>query len=59
MQWILDHWEFLSIVVINVLGIAAAVVKLTPSTTDDEWVAKIESVVKTLLANKPTTPPAA
>lgn len=58
MQWIMDHWEFLSIVIMNVLGIAVAVVKLTPSTTDDQWIEKIEAVVRTVLANKPTPPSA-
>lgn len=56
MEWITSHWELLAAIVVQLLGLAVVVAKLTPSTTDDEWIAKIESVVKGIV-NK--TPPAA
>ncbi len=46
MQWFVDNWDTLVLVAVNLLGLAAVVVKLTPSTTDDEWIAKIEEVVR-------------
>ncbi len=53
MQWIMDHWEILALVVINLLGLAAAVAKLTPSTTDDEWIDKVRQVVEQVVTKKP------
>jgi hypothetical protein len=53
MQWIMDNWEVLALIAVNFLGLAAAVVKLTPSTTDDEWIAKIEQVVRNIVEKKP------
>jgi hypothetical protein len=52
MQWIIDHWELLVAVGVNLLALAAVVVKLTPSTTDDEWIAKIEEVFKNATSKK-------
>lgn len=58
MQWILDHWEVLAAIAVNLLGLAALGAKLTPSVTDDQWIAKIEEVVKAVVEKKPTTPSA-
>ncbi len=49
MNWIVEHWEILSLIVVNVLGLLALGAKLTPTTTDDEWIAKIEEVVKSVV----------
>ncbi len=52
MQWITEHWEVLSLALVNLLALAAVLAKLTPTTTDDEWIAKIEDVVKSVVAKK-------
>jgi trans-aconitate methyltransferase len=54
MQWIVDHWEILTLALVNLLALAAVLAKLTPSTTDDEWIAKIEEVVKNVVTKKPS-----
>ncbi len=46
MQWIMDNWEVLAAVIVNLLALAVAVAKLTPSTSDDEWIEKIKLVVE-------------
>lgn len=48
MTWITEHWDLLVLIAVNLLGLAAVVAKLTPTTTDDEWIAKIEEVVKSV-----------
>lgn len=53
MQWIVDHWDLLAVVVVNLLGLAVAVTKLTPSTTDDEWIEKVKNVVEQVITKKP------
>lgn len=49
MQWIIDNWGAIAAVatvtVVNLLAIGAAVAKLTPTTSDDEWIAKVQDVV--------------
>ncbi len=52
MEWITSHWELLTVVVVNLLGLAVAVAKLTPSTTDDEWIEKVKNVVESVLVKK-------
>lgn len=52
MTWITEHWDFLALVVVNLLALAAAVAKLTPTVTDDQWIAKIEEVVKNVVTKK-------
>lgn len=52
MDWIQAHWEILALIAINLLGLAAAVAKLTPTTTDDEWIAKIQAVVEDVVKAK-------
>jgi len=52
MQWIAEHWEVLSLALVNLLALLAVLAKLTPTTTDDEWIAKIEDVVKNVVAKK-------
>lgn len=54
MQWVMDHWEVLAAIVVNLLGLAALGAKLTPSVSDDEWIAKIEEVVKAVVEKKPS-----
>jgi hypothetical protein len=51
MQWFVDHWDLLVLLGVNLLAVAAVAVKLTPSTTDDEWLAKFEEIFKNF--NKP------
>ncbi len=44
MQWFIDNWDTLVVLVTQVLATAVIVVKLTPGTTDDEWLAKIQEI---------------
>lgn len=60
MQWFIDNWEILLVAAIavtgNALSAAAVIAKLTPTTTDDEWIAKIEerfNAVAKFLNRKP------
>lgn len=41
------------LVAVNLLALAAAVAKLTPSTTDDEWIEKVKNVVDGVVNKKP------
>lgn len=45
MSWITEHWDVLLLVFTNLLALGVAVAKLTPSTTDDEWLAKISEIL--------------
>jgi hypothetical protein len=45
------------VVLVNLLGLAAAVAKLTPSVSDDMWIEKIQEVVESVVNKK--TPPTA
>jgi hypothetical protein len=49
MEWISSHWELLTAVLVNLLALAVAVAKLTPSTTDDEWIEKVKNVVESVV----------
>jgi hypothetical protein len=49
MEWISSHWELLAAVLVNLLALAVAVAKLTPSTTDDEWIEKVKNVVESVV----------
>lgn len=51
MQWFIDNWDTLILLVTNILAAAVVVTKLTPSTTDDEWLAKIQDIFSNI--NKP------
>jgi hypothetical protein len=53
MEWITSHWELLAAVLVQLLGLAVVVAKLTPSTTDDEWVEKVKNVVESVVNKKP------
>ena len=53
MQWIQDNWELLALILVNGLGFAALLAKLTPTTTDDEWIEKVKNVVESVVAKKP------
>ena len=44
LEWFTSHWDTLLLLAGQLLATAAIVVKLTPSTTDDEWLAKFEDI---------------
>jgi len=44
MTWITENWDTLVLLVGQLLATAVIVVKLTPSTTDDEWLEKIKGI---------------
>lgn len=45
MTWILEHWEDLLAVYGAVVLICSTVIKLTPTTKDDDWWAKIVKIL--------------
>jgi hypothetical protein len=57
MQWFLDNWELVLLAAVtvgtNLIAIGYAVAKLTPSTTDDEWIAKIDEKFKAVISILP------
>lgn len=52
MQWIQENWELLALILVNGLGFAALLAKLTPTTTDDEWIEKVKNVVESVVTKK-------
>lgn len=44
-DWILNHWVDLLAVYGAVVAICSAIVKLTPTTKDDDWWAKILKIL--------------
>lgn len=44
-DWILNHWVDLLAVYGAVVAICSAIVKLTPTTKDDDWWAKIVKIL--------------
>lgn len=58
LSWFTGHWDALLSVVAILLSLAVSVTKLTPTTKDDEIVAKVEEVLKNLGVVK-DPPPAA
>lgn len=45
MTWILEHWEDLLAIYGAVVLICSTVIKLTPTTKDDDWWAKIVKIL--------------
>lgn len=41
LNWIAEHWDELLAVYGGLVAFSTAVVKITPSTKDDEWLGKI------------------
>lgn len=52
MQWFIDNWDTLVVLATQALATAVIVVKLTPSTTDDEWLAKIQDIFSNFTKKK-------
>lgn len=52
MEWITSHWELLTAVLVQILGLAVVVAKLTPSVSDDLWIEKIKDVVENVVNKK-------
>ena len=44
LDWFTQNWDTVILLVGQALATAVIVVKLTPSTTDDEWLAKIQDI---------------
>ena len=51
MEWITENWVNITAIVGGVVTLASIIVKITPSTTDDEWLAKIVKVLNALALN--------
>lgn len=53
-NWVLGNWTDVVTLVLSLLGAFSIVAKLTPTTTDDEILAKLYALVHTLgLTKKP------
>lgn len=62
MDWIAQNWDSLLAIATGLVTVASVVVKLTPSTVDDAWLAAGRRLVETIALNgRPTKvpPPAA
>lgn len=59
MNWIITNWAAVVAIVTGILAVAAAIVKLTPTTKDDIVLAKVESVVDTVEKLVPAAAPVA
>lgn len=53
MLWIQENWEILVSIVTGVVTVASLIVKLTPTPKDDDFVAKIMTIINALALNKP------
>lgn len=51
-DWFVTNWASVVAIVAGILSVASIVVKLTPTTKDDEFVAKVTEVFNTLSAKK-------
>jgi hypothetical protein len=51
-EFLTAHWDTALEILVLVAGLAVVVTKLTPSTTDDEWAAKVKEFVEQAIANK-------
>ena len=55
MEWIMNHWDDILGIITGAIAVASIIAKLTPTKTDDKWVARILQLVDLLaLNNKPT-----
>lgn len=45
LNWITEHWSDVLAVYGGLVALSTAIVKITPSTKDDEWVSKIIKVL--------------
>lgn len=45
-SWLTENWESVVAILAAAHGLAVVIVNLTPTPKDDEWVAKIYSVVE-------------
>ena len=57
-QWIQENWELAAFVggigIVNLFCLFLVAAKLTPSTTDDEWAARVGAVVAKVVKLTPT-----
>ena len=55
MEWIINHWGDLALIVTGVISVASVIAKLTPTTVDDNILGKFIILMDKLgLNNKPT-----
>lgn len=51
-EWITANWEGIVVAVGAVIALAVAIAKLTPNTTDDAVVGKIQSIFNSIFTKK-------
>ena len=54
-NWLTENWSAIVAIVGGMVTVASIIVKLTPSQTDDEWLASIRGVLEKLALNSPPT----
>lgn len=52
MEWLQNHWQDITLIVTGTISVASLIVKLTPTPKDDEFLAKVISVLKIVSLNK-------
>lgn len=52
MEWILNHWQELLLIVTSIVTVASLIAKLTPTEADDKFVQKILDFINLLALNK-------
>lgn len=51
LNWIIEHWDELTVAIASVIAAASAVSALTPTPKDDAFFAKVKKVVDVLALN--------
>lgn len=49
--WITTNWPSIILIISGIISTASVIVKLTPTTTDDTWLARIKGWLKILSLN--------
>jgi len=51
MEYVISHWDQILTVGFAIIGLASAVVKITPTQKDDKFLAKVMKIVDALALN--------
>lgn len=56
MNYVIENWDAIVVALLAVVGAASVIAKLTPTTKDDEIVAKIKAVLDVIALNPKNKP---
>lgn len=48
MDWIIEHWDDLMLIVTGIISVASVIVKLTPTPRDDEELGRLRKLLHTM-----------